>query len=170
MISPPSGCLMRPGADPCLPFIVAHLEHTSGRLHLSPEHSDPDGEARFSDRHHLACVARRIALDSCLSISQVAKLRPELRKLPDERPLQTLFPLQDHPGHRDEIGGRMGDTVIVKPSSHRSNFLLIIFFSSSSSQCSIYPGAGSALTASYEASPDPRLRIILPDLEHAPAA
>ena len=44
-----------------------------------------------------------MALDSCLSISQVAKLLSELRKLPDERPLQTLFPLQDHRGHRDEI-------------------------------------------------------------------
>ena len=60
-----------------------------------------------------------MALDSCLPISQVPKVGGELRKLPDERPLQTLFPLQDHRGHRDEIGGRMGDTVIVKPQLHQ---------------------------------------------------
>src|SRR5271169_3119130 len=32
MISPPSGCLMRLGADPCLRFIVAHLEDAAGAV------------------------------------------------------------------------------------------------------------------------------------------
>jgi hypothetical protein len=39
MISRPSGCLMRPGADPCLPFIVAHLEDAACRLDLGPDAS-----------------------------------------------------------------------------------------------------------------------------------
>jgi hypothetical protein len=37
MISPPLGCLMRLGADPCLRCIVAHLKHASRCLNLSPD-------------------------------------------------------------------------------------------------------------------------------------
>jgi len=30
-----------------------------------------------------------------------------------------LFPLYDHRGHRDKIGGRIRDTVIIKPQLHQ---------------------------------------------------
>ena len=44
MISPPSGCLMQPGADPCPRCIVAQLEDATGSLDLRPD--APPGDKR----------------------------------------------------------------------------------------------------------------------------
>jgi hypothetical protein len=46
MISPPSGCLMQPGADPCLRLILSHLEHTACRLDLRSDAPPGDERAR----------------------------------------------------------------------------------------------------------------------------